>query len=59
VDTGGAPIERLGWRDQRGNLASIGLAGDGTSFIGYVQRVNEGPIGYYGTLVRPDPEVDG
>ena len=59
VDTGGAPIERLGWRDQRGNLASIGLAGDGASFIGYVQRVNEGPIGYYGTLVRPDPEVDG
>lgn len=50
VDIGGVPIERLGWRDQRGNLASIGLAADSASFIGYVQRVNEGPIGYRGML---------
>jgi hypothetical protein len=54
VDTGCGPLERLGWRDQRGNLASIGLADDGASFLGYAQHVNEGPIGYRGTLVRPD-----
>jgi hypothetical protein len=53
VDIGSGPLERLGWRDQRGNLCSIGLAEDGASFIGYAQRVNEGPIGYRGMPVRP------
>lgn len=49
VDVGAEPVERLGWRDQRGNLSSIGL--DGTSFLGYAQHVNEGPIGYRGRYV--------
>lgn len=57
VEDGGAPVERVTWRDQAGNSGSVSLraavcgpdtapASDG--FIGYYQRVNEGPIGYRG-----------
>lgn len=51
LDTGSGPVERIGWRDQRGNTASIGLTHVGASFTGYAQRVNEGPIGYRGVIV--------
>jgi lectin domain-containing protein len=51
LDTGSGPVERIGWRDQRGNTASIGLTQDGAAFTGYAQRVNEGPIGYRGEIV--------
>jgi hypothetical protein len=50
-DTGSGPVERIGWRDQRGNSASIGFEDDSTSFTGYAQHVNEGPIGYRGTAI--------
>jgi hypothetical protein len=49
------PVERIGWRDQRGNSASIGLTDGGASFTGYAQHVNEGPIGYRGTAIEPAP----
>jgi hypothetical protein len=55
LDTGSGPVERIGWRDQRGNSASIGFTGDGASFTGYAQHVNEGPIGYRGTAIEPAP----
>jgi hypothetical protein len=45
------PYERVGWTDQRACSASIGLTEDGSSFIGWSQRVNEGPVGYRGTAV--------
>ncbi|MFD2415185.1 hypothetical protein [Amycolatopsis pigmentata] len=55
LDTGSRPVERIAWRDQRGNTASIGLTPDGSSFTGYAQRVNEGPIGYRGVIIRGAP----
>jgi len=55
LDAGSGPIERIGWRDQRGNAASIGLPPGGASFTGYAQHVNEGPIGYRGTAVGETP----
>lgn len=48
---GDSPVESVRWRDQRGNSAAIGLTGQGTAFLGYAQRVNEGPIGYRGTAL--------
>lgn len=53
LDAGTGPIEHLGWRDQRGNRAALGLDGDGGSFVGHAQRVGEGAIGYRGTGVDP------
>jgi len=47
---------RLIWRDQKGNCASIGFQSDMSSFCGYYQRVNEGPIAYRGKLVQ-NPET--
>ncbi|GAA1222667.1 hypothetical protein GCM10009665_11100 [Kitasatospora nipponensis] len=54
LDTGDGPLERISWSDQRGCSASIGLAADGQSFLGWSQRVDEGPVGYRGTA-RPRP----
>ncbi|WP_371652164.1 DUF6924 domain-containing protein [Streptomyces mirabilis] len=64
LDTGSGPVERIGWRDQRGNTASIGLCHDGASFTGYVQRVSEGLIGYRGVIgdapkPRKSPDTRG
>jgi hypothetical protein len=46
--TGSAPAS-LSWRDQRGNSFAISFASDMSSFFGYFQRYNEGPIAYRGT----------
>lgn len=43
LDVDDAPYERVSWTDQRGCSAS------GSSFLGWSQRVNEGPVGYRGT----------
>ncbi|WP_433176789.1 hypothetical protein [Actinoallomurus sp. CA-150999] len=48
VDDGGAPVERVTWRDQRGNSGTVALRADVGDFIGYYRRYNEGPIGYRG-----------
>jgi hypothetical protein len=48
VDDGGAPVERVTWRDQRENSGSVALEPKAAGFLGYYQRVNEGPIGYRG-----------
>jgi hypothetical protein len=48
VDDGGAPVERITWRDQRENSGSVAFEPKATGFLGYYQRVNEGPIGYRG-----------
>ena len=55
VDHGGVPMERITWRDQRTNGGSIELDRDCSGFVGFYQRVNEGPIGYRGTSVRTAP----
>ena len=39
----------LSWRDQQGNSFAISFASDMSTFFGYFQRVNEGPIAYRGT----------
>ncbi len=49
------PFERVAWTDQRACSASIGLTEDGSSFQGWSQRVNEGPVGYRGAVVVPEP----
>ncbi|MBV8822977.1 MAG: hypothetical protein JO123_09325 [Ktedonobacteraceae bacterium] len=46
--TGQAPAT-LAWRDQQGNSFAISFQSDMSSFFGYFQRVNEGPIAYRGT----------
>ena len=51
VDDGGAPVERITWRDQRENSGSVFLEEKAAGFLGYYQRVNEGPIGYRGTAI--------
>ncbi|AOS65506.1 hypothetical protein [Actinoalloteichus hymeniacidonis] len=63
LDDGGAPVERIAWRDQRCNSGSItvrtGLnpdtGGRPYDFLGIYQRANEGAIGYRGVAV---PELD-
>ena len=52
VEDGGAPVERIAWRDQRENSGSVFLEEKETGFLGYYQRVNEGPIGYRGRTVN-------
>ena len=42
-------LANLSWRDQQGNSGSISFQSDGSSFFGYYQKVNEGPIAYRGT----------
>lgn len=54
VDHGGAAMERITWRDQRTNNGSICLHSDGSGFVGFYQRINEGPIGYRGTTEPAD-----
>lgn len=51
VDDGGAAPVRVTWRDQRQNSGSVAFEEKGTGFLGYYQRVNEGPIGYRGRTV--------
>ena len=46
--TGSAPAS-LSWRDQQGNSFAISFASDMSTFFGYFQRINEGPIAYRGT----------
>ena len=41
--TGSAPAS-FSWRDQQGNSFAISFASDMSTFFGYFQRVNEGPI---------------
>ncbi|MFE9421983.1 hypothetical protein ACFYNO_03355 [Kitasatospora sp. NPDC006697] len=48
------PFDRIAWADQRACSASIGLAEDGSSFLGWSQRVNEGPVGYRGEAVEAE-----
>jgi hypothetical protein len=48
VADGGAPVERVTWRDQREDSGSVALEPEAAGFLGYYQRVNEGPIGYRG-----------
>ncbi|MFJ1751895.1 hypothetical protein [Kitasatospora sp. NPDC088134] len=50
------PFDRIAWTDQRACSASIGLAEDGSSFLGWSQRVNEGPVGYRGEAVEPEEQ---
>jgi hypothetical protein len=42
-------LATLSWRDQQGNAGNISFQSDGSSFFGYYQKVNEGPIAYRGT----------
>jgi hypothetical protein len=42
-------VATLSWRDQSGNSGNISFQSDGSSFFGYYQKVNEGPIAYRGT----------
>ncbi|CAL9422856.1 hypothetical protein SUDANB121_01905 [Nocardiopsis dassonvillei] len=49
VDDGGAPLERVTWRDQRENSGSVAFAEKAAGFLGYYQRAGEGPIGFRGT----------
>lgn len=64
LEDGGAPLERIAWRDQRNNSGSITLgtalevvtdaaptARSPYDFLGFYQRYNEGAIGYRGTAV--------
>jgi hypothetical protein len=46
----GAVPATLKWTDQQGNAASISFQTDMSTFFGYFQRPNEGPIAYQGTL---------
>ncbi|WP_051300016.1 hypothetical protein [Actinomadura rifamycini] len=52
VADGGAPVERITWRDQRENSGSVAFEPGAAGFLGYYQRVNEGPIGYRGTAAH-------
>lgn len=52
VEDGGAPVERITWRDQRENSGSVFLEEKAAGFLGYYQRVDEGPIGYRGRAVN-------
>ncbi|OOC52840.1 MULTISPECIES: hypothetical protein [Nocardiopsis] len=54
-DGGGAPVERLTWRDQRENSGSVAFEAEADGFLGYYQRVGEGPIGYRGTALAKGP----
>lgn len=45
----GSPPASLSWRDQQGTVFAISFASDMSSFLGYFQRPNEGPIAYRGT----------
>jgi OAA-family lectin sugar binding domain len=45
----GSPPASLSGRDQQGNSLSISFASDMSTFFGYAQRYNEGPIAYRGT----------
>jgi hypothetical protein len=47
----GAVPTTLKWTDQQGNAASISFQTDMSSFFGYFQKPNEGPIAYQGTLL--------
>ncbi|MFE6306718.1 hypothetical protein [Nocardiopsis sp. NPDC057823] len=51
VDDGGAPLERVTWRDQRENTGSVAFGEGAAGFLGYYQRAGEGPIGFRGTAV--------
>jgi hypothetical protein len=42
-------LATISWRDQSGNTGSISFQSDGSSFLGYYQKRNEGPIAYRGT----------
>jgi hypothetical protein len=46
--TGSTPAS-FSWRDQQGNSFAISFASDMSTFFGYFQRSNEGPIAYRGT----------
>lgn len=52
VADGGAPVERITWRDQRENSGSVAFEPGAAGFLGYYQRVNEGPIGYRGVAAK-------
>lgn len=54
VDDGGAPVERITWRDQRENSGSVAFEEKATGFLGYYQRVGEGPIGYRGRTLSAE-----
>jgi OAA-family lectin sugar binding domain len=45
----------LSWRDQKGNAGSISLQGSMSTFTGYYQRANEGPIAYRGAIAKRIP----
>ncbi|GAB2326814.1 hypothetical protein AB0N20_06625 [Streptomyces griseoincarnatus] len=59
VDAGGSALERVTWRDQRGNsgvavlhaLEEEAVGEPVRGFTGYYQRHDEGPIGYRGTEI--------
>ena len=60
IDGGnGAVPAMLAWTDQQGNAASISFQTDMSTFFGYFQRPNEGPIAYRGTLLRQRVETLG
>ena len=42
-------LATISWRDQSGNTGNISFQSDGSSFLGYYQKKNEGPIAYRGT----------
>lgn len=58
VDDSGTPVERITWRDQRGNSGSVAFQPGAEGFLGYYQRHNEGPIGYRGTAVSNPRRAD-
>ncbi|MFF4343078.1 hypothetical protein ACFY00_24505 [Kitasatospora sp. NPDC001540] len=52
------PFDRLAWTDQRACSASIGLTEDGSSFLGWSQRVDEGAVGYRGESAETEGETE-
>ncbi|SEM33092.1 hypothetical protein [Streptacidiphilus jiangxiensis] len=51
-------LDRVSWTDQRACSASIGLTPNGSSFQGWSQRVNEGPVGYRGVTAVSKAEQE-
>jgi hypothetical protein len=49
VEVGEVDAVRIGWRDQSGRSATIGLTEDAGGFTGHSQNVNEGALAYRGT----------
>jgi hypothetical protein len=46
-----SPLAKISWQEQDGTTGSISFQSDLSSFLGYYQKPNEGPIAYRGRRV--------